>query len=298
MGKLGAMIFLLLLSLPVKAQQVRVSGYFMQDSAQLGERVGYVLKASYPQASQLIFPDSTHDFSPFVFLEKKTFISATTEGLTQDSAVYYLSNFSLEPSAYLSLPVFELSRYDSISYFTPTAELALRLTLDSIPEELVFQENNVYQPLEKPFNWIVFSAIVGGILLGLGILFLLFADRIKRLFRKNREKLRWKKFERKWKKLAEQLHKDPNQKLADEVVGLWKGYLESLTSQPYQEWTSSEIAAALEDKEVFKALRSIDMIIYAGVGGESSTATTYLLEVAKTKYQTFINQINHERVAR
>lgn len=292
------MIFLLLLSLPVKAQQVRVSGYFMQDSAQLGERVGYVLKASYPQASQLIFPDSTHDFSPFVFLEKKTFISATTEGLTQDSAVYYLSNFSLEPSAYLSLPVFELSRYDSISYFTPTAELALRLTLDSIPEELVFQENNVYQPLEKPFNWIVFSAIVGGILLGLGILFLLFADRIKRLFRKNREKLRWKKFERKWKKLAEQLHKDPNQKLADEVVGLWKGYLESLTSQPYQEWTSSEIAAALEDKEVFKALRSIDMIIYAGVGGESSTATTYLLEVAKTKYQTFINQINHERVAR
>lgn len=292
------MIFLLLVSLPVKAQQVRVSGYFMQDSAQLGERVGYVLKASYPQASQLIFPDSTHDFSPFIFLEKKTFISTTTEGLTQDSAVYYLSNFSLEPSAYLSLPVFELSRYDSISYFTPTAELALRLTLDSIPEELVFQENNVYQPLEKPFNWIVFSAIVGGILLGLGILFLLFADRIKRLFRKNREKLRWKKFERKWKKLAEQLHKDPNQKLADEVVGLWKGYLESLTSQPYQEWTSSEIAAALEDKEVFKALRSIDMIIYAGVGGESSTATTYLLEVAKTKYQTFINQINHERVAR
>lgn len=292
------MIFLLLLSLPVKAQQVRVSGYFMQDSAQLGERVGYVLKASYPQASQLIFPDSTHDFSPFVFLEKKTFISATKEGLTQDSAVYYLSNFSLEPSAYLSLPVFELSRYDSISYFTPTAELALRLTLDSIPEELVFQENNVYQPLEKPFNWIVFSAIVGGILLGLGMLFILFANRIKRLFRKNREKLRWIKFERKWKKLSEQLHKDPNQKLADEVVGLWKGYLESLTSQPYQEWTSSEIAAALEDKEVFKALRSIDMIIYAGVGGESSTATTYLLEVAKTKYQTFINQINHERVAR
>lgn len=298
MGKLGAMIFLLLLSLPVKAQQVRVSGYFMQDSAQLGERVGYVLKASYPQASQLIFPDSTHDFSPFVFLEKKTFISATKEGLTQDSAVYYLSNFSLEPSAYLSLPVFELSRYDSISYFTPTAELALRLTLDSIPEELVFQENNVYQPLEKPFNWIVFSAIVGGILLGLGMLFILFANRIKRLFRKNREKLRWIKFERKWKKLSEQLHKDPNQKLADEVVGLWKGYLESLTSQPYQEWTSSEIAAALEDKEVFKALRSIDMIIYAGVEGESSTATAYLLEVAKTKYQTFINQINHERVAR
>lgn len=298
MGKLGAIIFLLLFSAQLAAQQVRVSGYFMQDSAQLGERVGFVLKASYPQASQLIFPDSTHDFSPFVLLEKKTFISATTEGITQDSAVYYLSNFSLEPSSYLSLPVFELNRYDSISYFTPAAELALQLSLDSIPEELMFQENNVYQPLEKPFNWFVFSTIIGGVLLGLGLIYFLFADRIKRLFRKNREKLRWIQFDRKWKKLADQLHKDPKQELADEVVGLWKGYLESLTSQPFQEWTSSEIAEALDDKEVFKALRSIDMIIYAGVEGETNVATAYLLEVAKSKYHTFLNQLNHERVTR
>jgi hypothetical protein len=297
-GKLGAIIFLLLLSTQLTAQQVRVNGYFMQDSARLGERVGFVLKVSYPQASQLIFPDSTHDFSPFVFLEKKTFVSATTEGLTQDSAVYYLSNFSLEPSAYLSLPVFELNRYDSSSYFTPAAELALKFTLDTIPEVLVFQENNVYQPLEKPFNWFVFSTIIGGILLGLLLIFFLFADRIKRIFKKNREKLRWIQFDRKWKKLSDQLHKDPKQELADEVVGLWKGYLESVTSQPFQEWTSSEIAEALDDKEVFTALRSIDMIIYAGVEGETNTSTAYLLEVAKTKYQTFINQINHERVAR
>ena len=287
-----------LYSLPLTAQQVQINGYFLQDSARLGERVGFVLKATYPQASQLIFPDSTHDFSPFVLLEKKTFISSTIEGLTQDSAVYYLSNFSLEPSAYLSLPVFELNRYDSISYFTPAAELALKLTLDSIPEELVFQENNVYQPLEKPFDWFVFSTIIGGIILALGLIFVIFADRIKRLFRKNREKLRWIQFERKWKKLADQLQKYPKQELADEVVGIWKGYLESLTSQPYQEWTSSEIAEALDDKEVFKALRTIDMIIYAGVEGDTNKATTYLLEIAKMKYQTYLNQISHERVAR
>jgi hypothetical protein len=297
-GKFGVILFLFLISLPVSAQLVRVNGYFMQDSARLGERVAFVLKASYPQASQLIFPDSTHDYSPFVFLEKRTFVTATNEGLTQDSAVYFLSNFSLEPSAYLSLPVIELSRYDSISYFTPAAEIALILTLDSIPEELVFQENNVYQPLAKPFNWFIFSTIIGGILLGIILLFIVFADRIKRLFRKNREKLRWMQFERKWKRLSDQLQKDPKQVLADEVVGLWKGYLESLTSQPFQEWTSSEIAEALDDKEVFKALRSIDMIIYAGVEGDTATATAYLLEIAKTKYQTFLNQISHERVAR
>jgi hypothetical protein len=297
-GRFFLFILFLVASIQVSAQKVQVSGYFTKDSARLGERVGYVLKASYPQSAQLIFPDSTYDFSPFVFLEKKTFVSATKEGITQDSSVYFLSNFSLEPSSYLALPVFELNRYDSITHYTTDAELKLKLNLDSIPEQLQFKENNVYQPLDKPFNWFVFSAIIGGILLVVGILFFVFAERIKRLFRKNRERLRWIQFERKWKKLSDLLQQQPNQSTADEAVGLWKGYLEHLRSQPIQEWTSSEIAAALDDKEVFKALRTIDMIIYAGVEGDTSTATSYLLEVAKTNYRTTLNQITHERGTR
>jgi hypothetical protein len=297
-GRFFLFILFLVASIQVSAQKVQVSGYFTKDSARLGERVGYVLKASYPQSAQLIFPDSTFDFSPFIFLEKKTFVSATTEGITQDSSVYFLSNFSLEPSSYLALPVFELNRYDSITHYTTDAELKLKLNLDSIPEQLQFKENNVYQPLDKPFNWFVFSAIIGGILLVVGILFFVFAERIKRLFRKNRERLRWIQFERKWKKLSDLLQQQPNQSTADEAVGLWKGYLEHLRSQPIQEWTSSEIAAALDDKEVFKALRTIDMIIYAGVEGDTSAATSYLLEVAKTNYRTTLNQITHERGTR
>jgi hypothetical protein len=297
-GRFFLFILFLVASIQVSAQKVQVSGYFTKDSARLGERVGYVLKASYPQSAQLIFPDSTFDFSPFVFLEKKTFVSATKEGITQDSSVYFLSNFSLEPSSYLALPVFELNRYDSITHYTTDAELKLKLNLDSIPEQLQFKENNVYQPLDKPFNWFVFSAIIGGILLVVGILFFVFAERIKRLFRKNRERLRWIQFERKWKKLSDLLQQQPNQSTADEAVGLWKGYLEHLRSQPIQEWTSSEIAAALDDKEVFKALRTIDMIIYAGVEGDTSAATSYLLEVAKTNYRTTLNQITHERGTR
>ncbi|MCU0401148.1 MAG: hypothetical protein MUE75_09100 [Algoriphagus sp.] len=280
------------------AQQVEVSGYFTQDSARLGERVGFVLKAKYPETSQLLFPDSTFDFSPLVFLEKKTFISNTVDGITQDSAIYYVSNFSLEPSVFLALPVYELNRYDSLTYYTNEAELKLKLMLDSIPEELVFQENNVYQPLKKSFNWLLFGLISGAVILFLGVLFTLFKDRIKAIFKKNREKIRWIQFELKWKKLSALLAQNPNQELADEVIGLWKGYLESLTAQPYQEWTSSEISDALQDKEVFKALRSIDMIIYAGKEGKTEEATTYLFEVAKSTYKEKLNQIRNERAGR
>lgn len=298
MGRFGFFLFFLAIINSSLAQQIEVSGYFTQDSARLGERVGFVLKAKYPETSQLLFPDSTFDFSPLVFLEKKTFISNTVDGITQDSAIYYVSNFSLEPSVFLALPVYELNRYDSLTYYTNEAELKLKLMLDSIPEELVFQENNVYQPLKKSFNWLLFGLISGAVILFLGVLFTLYKDRIKAIFKKNREKIRWIQFELKWKKLSTLLAQNPNQELADEVIGLWKGYLESLTAQPYQEWTSSEISDALQDKEVFKALRSIDMIIYAGKEGKTEEATTYLFEVAKSTYKEKLNQIRNERASR
>ncbi len=298
MGKIRLILFLFLLSTGISAQDIQLEGYFTQDSARLGERVGFVLKAKYPQTSQLIFPDSTFDFSPFILLEKKSFISQTVEGTTTDSAVYYLSNFSLEPSSFLSLPAYELSRYDSITYFSNEAELKLKLMLDSIPEQLAFQQNNVYQPLDKSFNWLLFGLILGGITLLVGLFAVLFAKKIKALYRKNREKVRWLQFERKWKKLTTLLYQNPQIELADEVVGLWKGYLESITDLPFQEWTSSEIAAALQDQKVFDSLRAIDMIIYAGKDAVNEDATQYLLKIAKDNYHEMQNQIRHERATR
>ncbi|WP_026953453.1 hypothetical protein [Algoriphagus mannitolivorans] len=295
MGKFLILFFWILISISTFGQSVEVQGYFTQDSAKLGERVGFVLKAKYPEGIQVMFPDSTFDYSPFVLLEKKTFISSTQEGITSDSAVYYLSNFSLEPSSYLSLPVFELNRYDSLTYFTDEAEIKLKLMLDSIPEQLVFQENNVYQPLEKSFNWLMGLLILGAVLLLLGAFFVLFAKRIKAFLKRKREKLRWMQFERKWRKQSALLEQTPAIELADEVIGLWKGYLESITGQPFQEWTSSEIAEQLNDPQILKALRSIDMIIYAGKEAKTSESTGYLLQLAKTKYEEKLNQLRHER---
>lgn len=298
MGKIGLFLFLVAFSFSAVAQTVQVEGYFTQDSAKLGERVGFVLKARYPESTQVVFPDSTYDFSPLVLLEKQTFISSTSDGITLDSTIYFVSNFSLEPSIYLSLPVYELSRYDSITYFSTEADLKLKLTLDSIPEQLAFQENNVYQPIETTFNWLMAGLIMAGIVISIGGLVLLFAKRIKGFFKKNKEKLRWLQFERKWKKHTGLLAQNPALELADEVIGLWKGYLESITSLPFQEWTSSEISEALEDKEIFKALRSIDMIIYAGKEAKTEEATNYLFEVAKFKYQEKLTQIKDERTTR
>lgn len=279
----------------VPAQQVIVKGYFMQDSARLGERVGYVLKATYPESAQLIFPDSNFDLSPLVLLEKQTFISNTEAGITQDSSIYFISNFSLDPGVFLSLPVYEFSRYDSITHYPLEAELKLKLTLDSIPEKLVFEENNIYQTLDKEINWIVNGIFIGGFLVLLVVIYILFNKQIQTYFGELTEKKRWKKFERKWKIQTTILTKNPSITLADEVIGLWKGYMESITNLPIKEWTSSEIGAELEDPEIFRSLRSIDMIIYAGVSSQSEEATNYLFEVAKEKFEEKTSKSKHER---
>lgn len=297
MAKTLKLFLFLLIPFLSNAQQITVDGYFMQDSAKLGERVGYVLKASYPQSKQLIFPDSTFDFSPIVLLEKKTFISSTQDSVTQDSTIYYLSNFSLEPSSYLTLPVYELARYDTVVHFPLEAELKLKLTLDSIPEEMVFQQNNIYQPLEKSWNWIIIGIILGGILLLLGVFYFLFADKIQEYWNERREKRRWSRFEKKWKTQTALLSENPSIESADEVIGLWKGYMESITKLPVKEWTSSEIGERLDNLEIFKALRAVDLIIYAGESSKTEEATTFLLEVARQKYQEKQTKIKHERAA-
>ncbi len=294
MAKSLKIILFLFIPFLGSAQQINIEGYFMQDSAKLGERVGYVLKATYPESAQLIFPDSTFDFTPLVLLEKKTFISSTLDGITQDSSIYYLSNFSLDPSSYLTLPVYELARYDSIVHYPLEAELKLKLTLDSIPEQLVFQENNIYQPLDKSFNWIIFGIIAGGIIILLGVFYFLFAKRIQDYWKERREKRRWAQFEKKWRTQTAMLSENPSIESADEVIGLWKGYMESITKLPVKEWTSSEIGERMENKQIFKALRTIDLIIYAGDSSKSEEATAYLLEVAREKFQEKQTKIKHE----
>lgn len=293
MGKFWLFIFTLFSVTSLYAQQdVSIEGYFMQDSAKLGERVGYVLKATYPQNKQLIFPDSTFDFEPFVLLEKKTYISATTDSITQDSTVYFLSNFSLEPSSYLTLPVYELNRYDSIAHFPLEAELALKLTLDSIPEQLVFKENNIYQSIEKRWNWILLGMGALALIVILGLIYWLFADRIRQLWAERNAKKQWARFEKQWTQSTQRLEEQKTTQAGDELLGLWKGYLEHLTSLPIKEWTASEIGKNLNDPKVFSSLRAVEILIYAGKTGEYQEANEYLLEVARKKYQEKLSQIN------
>ncbi len=295
MAKVRILLAFLWFPFSLIAQEVKVDAYFLADSAKLGERVGYVLKASYPADRQLIFPDSTFDFSPFVLLEKQTFLSSTQDSVTSDSTIYFLSNFELDSVAYLTLPVFELSRYDSITHFPLEASIAVKWTIDSIPEELMFQENNIYQPIPKSWDWVLIGLITLAALMFVGGGYWLFGDRIRRFLFERNERRRWKKFEKRWKEATGSLESSPSMEAADELLGIWKGYMESITGLPIREWTSSELGEKLGDIKIFSSLRTIELIIYAGAKSEIKDSSEYLLQIAKEKYEQKLKNIKHDR---
>lgn len=257
----------------VFAQDIEVEGYFQQDSAKLGERVAYVLKAKYKEGINVVFPDSTFNFSPFVLLEKKTYISTTRDEVTLDSAVYFVSNFSLDPVAQLSLPVYEIFRYDSLEHRPLEADLTLKLTIDQIPQELSFRDNNVYQPISTEFNILILGAILAVLaILALAVLFF-FGAKIKRQWNIWLEKQKYKRFAKRWQHAEAAFTSNPDMDQADELLGLWKTYMEHLKNKPFREWTTTEIADFLDNKEIIKDFRSIEMVIYAGKEGKDILTT-------------------------
>jgi hypothetical protein len=277
--------FLLATSHFSPAQELKVEGYFLQDSAMLGERVGYVLKASYPPNINILFPDSTYQYGSMEYLGKETFISFTQDSITLDSAVYYLSNFSLDSVKNYSLPVFEVLLYDSISHLPEEASLHLKLTIDEMPDELAFKETNRYQPIPKDFNYIYLIIGLSAFLIAVLVLFLVFGKKVREQWKRYKERRKHKRFLSQWNSTKAVFMANPSLEAADELLGLWKGRMESLTDKPYREWTATEIAEHLEQPELIHDFRKIELIIYANRPAEDvEQACQHLEEITTSTY--------------
>lgn len=274
------------------AQELKVEGYFLQDSAMLGEKVGYVLKAFYPPGTNVLFPDSTYQFGSMEFLGKETFSTHTVDSTTLDSAIYYLSNFSLDPVKKYQLPVFEVLKYDSISHLPEEASLHLKLTIDTIPQVLTFKETNRYQTIPQDFNYPYLIIGLSLFLLILITMILVFGKKVKRYWLVHKEKRRQKKFLVLWNTTKSAFIAQPSLEAADELLGLWKDRMENLTGKPFKEWTATEIAAHLEKPTLLQDFRKIELIIYANrPAGDIEESCQNLEEISTSTYHQKIKRI-------
>jgi len=252
----------------VKSQEIKVSAGFLKDSMQLGEPVGYYLTAAYPQALSVLFPDSTYSFVPFEFERKKISPTRTSEGVSRDSVVYFLSTFEIDKVQYLSLPVFVTSARDCTTY-TPVAdsiyliELVTTLPPDTVrAENLPLKTNTLYERVFSQFNYSILIISIVVLIVTAVIVWIVFGKRILKYFRLKKLQKSHSKFIRAFTDLFQQLNHVFSREKAESAISLWKKYLEQLEQRPYTKLTTRETIEMEPNEKLAVNLKMIDRAIY------------------------------------
>jgi len=246
---LRTIIFLLLIITTIVYSQttdIKVHGQILVDSIKIGQPFAYSLTAEYPSAEKILFPDSTFQFTPFEYTAKLYFPTQSRNGISRDSAVYYLSSFEIDSVQSLALPIFVVQRQDCTAVYSEPDFVHLQhlvtMALDSIQApQLPLKVNNFYEPVAWLFNYSL-ASIIGGIVLVLLIVsWIVFGKRIKRYFRVKRMRKAFDQFIYNFNDSLEQLKSNYTPSSAEKSLALWKKYLENLEDRPFTKLTSKEI---------------------------------------------------------
>lgn len=248
----------------------------------------------------IVFPDSTYDYSLFEF-ERKTFFPTQTDSLySYDSAVYYLTTFEVDSIQYLKLPIFVINDNDSTAIFTETDSVILQHIVKKIPDktplaDMPLKENTSYLPISLQFNYPYL--IIGIILLIIIILLILiiFGKRIKKWWKLRRLKKHYLSFKDKFHKArAEKEHNKPEH--AEHIILIWKSYMEKLSGEPYTKYTTKEIYLHHKNDELRKGLKAIDRSIYSGKSSPENLSPAYqeLENYADLQYKKRVEEIKHD----
>ncbi|MEM6522773.1 MAG: hypothetical protein AAF693_03230 [Bacteroidota bacterium] len=248
------------------AQEVKVNGYFLEDSIKLGIPTPFILTASYPLEVDLVFPDSLFNFDPYELDEKWYAPTITTEGISYDSAIYYLTSFEIDSVQYHKMPVFQLKNGDSLTYSTLDDSIFFQHIVTEIPDSVTAEsipliENTTYKRVSFAFNYPYF--IIGAVIVIFlaVVVFLVFGKSIKKSFLLRRLNKGHKQFIQYFDSILSS-ENDEKEK-AEKIILSWKKYLEKLENRPYTKSTTKEIISNYNFSHIADALQGIDRALYA-----------------------------------
>lgn len=292
-------LFLLVFPFVVSAQEVDVTvrGGFLSDSLKIGERTAYYLSARYPSETTVLFPDSTYGFTPFEYGSKAYFPTQTTDGVSTDSTVYYLTTFEVDRVQYLSLPVYVVhgrdctlvqSARDSILITQFVAHVPDTLTPDRLP----LRENTAYQRVFYNFN-IWMAVIIAAVVLVLALIgWLLFGKKIIRYFRLKKLQKNHANFLERYNTFVARLKASFSPPVTESALLIWKQYMEQLESKPYTKLTTKETQKLIMESRITDDLSQIDRAIYG-----HNTSVVDSLENLKTfahqQFQKKLKEVQH-----
>lgn len=293
------MFAILLLVLPghAFAQDVQVNGGFLSDSLKIGEQTAFYLSARYPSDLTILFPDSTHSFAPFEYQHKEYFVTQTAEGISRDSAVYFLTTFEVDRQQSLSLPVYIVQQRDSTSMQSPSDTVRITQFVASVPDtvaapELPLKMNTTYQKVHYDFNFWMMMIVIGVVVVLALAVWLVFGKKIRQYFQTRRLQRNYASFTHRYNGLLAQLQSAFSPPATESALVIWKKYMEELNAQPFTKLTTPETVRLIKVPALSEDLRRIDKAIYG-----HDTAVMESLENLKAfahqAYQRKLKEVQH-----
>lgn len=275
----------LVLTFNLYGEEIAPSGSFISDSVKLGEPIKFSLSVHRSPKTQILFPDSGYNFSPFELIRKEYFATVTKNNRSFDSAVYILRTFTIQSDLLISLPIYLIHEGDSTAYYTPSDTVYLKQYLPGRPVSMDLQDQAEFTPIEQSFNYPYVIAFISLFLLLALVLYFFYGKTIHQKYRLFKVRSDHNNFEKNYKRLQKEFLETKGSITIEQALSIWKAYLARLENKPIYTYTSTEIINLYNKEELKNGLTIIDRAIYGGViSDEAVKALATLKRFSNRRY--------------
>jgi hypothetical protein len=291
-------IFIFLVPAVAFSQDVEVRSRFLADTLKIGEKVPFAVTARYPRKVNILYPDSSYSFNPFELESKEYFPTITSDSISYDSAVYYITSYEVDSIQVFRMPVYVLQGSDCTLVFGAADSIVLKQLVEHMPdsvsaEQLPLKTNTSYLNVSWLFNYPIAYTVVGVLVVAGAGVWLIFGKRIKRHFILKRLNKAHGEFLHRFADALHQMQNGFSVNGAESALVIWKRYMEGLEEKPYTKYSSKEILRLLDDQNLAPALRSIDRMVYGGIASDTEVFNL-LREVSRSHYNEKLRKLNNE----
>ena len=297
MRKLLFMIFIVLAVFCIASSDnfaipVQVKGYFNKDTIKLGEAVSYSLVATYSDDKQIVYPDSTYYFSPFVLWTKSWYSTEKKGKYFKDSVVYQIALFEVQKVVAFAMPVYEIVGGDSIATFAKADTVHLQEVFrNDMSTQL--QEYDEFETITNEFNYPVFIMWFTGFMLLAFVIWRYFSSYFEMLYLRFTYWLAFERFIVAFRERVQALQKKHVDAVyVQKALAEWKNYVGELYGLPFATYTSKEIFNLFHDERLLEILQEIDKVIYGGEDPKTlAAAFIYLKDKSRELFKEKSKQL-------
>ncbi|MCD8540057.1 MAG: hypothetical protein LRY55_10035 [Leadbetterella sp.] len=122
-------------SITVAAQKPRAA--FFEDSVIVGKEIRMAMSYLHSGKSDIVFPDSSFDFSPFRYVSSELFETSIKDGKSLDSVIYTLVTYDLDSVLFVQPYIKNLQTGETIPADSARVHLKFSITEEDVSRPAV-----------------------------------------------------------------------------------------------------------------------------------------------------------------